>query len=88
MSSVLDNSVYIIVFLIVFTGHGSDTSNTTEEALKLIRRSLKSNSMDRVEGTHFDGTYPHVFVTFGASVSDFIFHFYPFALFTTDFLNF
>lgn len=53
----------------MFAGHGSDTSTTTEEALKLIRRSLKSNSMDRVEGTHFDGSYPHVFVTFGASVS-------------------
>lgn len=21
-----------------------------------------------MEGTHFDGTYPHIFVTFGASV--------------------
>lgn len=51
------------------TGHGSDTTNQTEAALKLIRRSLKSNSMDRVEGTHFDGTYPHIFITFGASVS-------------------
>ncbi|XP_055301087.1 glucose-6-phosphate 1-dehydrogenase isoform X2 [Sitodiplosis mosellana] len=49
------------------TGHGSDTSKTTEEALKLIRRSLKSNSMDRVEGIHFDASYPHVFITFGAS---------------------
>lgn len=54
----------------LFTGHGSDSSNTTEEALKLIRRSLKSNSMDRMEGAHFDGSYPHVFITFGASVSD------------------
>lgn len=25
--------------------------------------------MVRMEGTHFDGTYPHIFVTFGASVS-------------------
>lgn len=57
----------------LFIGHGSDTSNTTEEALKLIRRSLKSNSMNQVEGTHWDGTYPHVFVTFGASVSVFFF---------------
>lgn len=49
-------------------GHSTGPANTTEEALKLIRRSLKSNSMDRMEGTHFDGTYPHIFVTFGASV--------------------
>jgi len=56
-------------FLIRKKGHGSDSSNQTEEALKLIRRTLKSNSMDRVEGTHFDGTYPHIFITFGASVS-------------------
>lgn len=49
-------------------GHSTGAANTTEEALKLIRRSLKSNSMDRMEGTHFDGTFPHIFVTFGASV--------------------
>lgn len=36
------------------------------EGLAAIRRSLKSKSMD-TEGTHFDGSYPHVFVTFGAS---------------------
>lgn len=24
--------------------------------------------MDHLEGTHFDGSYPHVFVTLGASV--------------------
>lgn len=51
-------------------GHSTGTANTTEEALKLIRRSLKSNSMDRMEGTRFDGTYPHIFVTFGASVKN------------------
>lgn len=54
---------------LLFIGHGSDTSNTTEEALKLIRRSLKGSSMERVEGACFNGNYPHVFVTFGASVS-------------------
>lgn len=57
-----------IFFAVTFTGHGADSTNQTEEALKLIRRSLKSNSMDRVEGTHFDGNYPHIFIVFGASV--------------------
>lgn len=58
-----------MVLIIFFdVGHGSDNSNSTEAALKLIRQSLKSNSMVRMEGTHFDGTYPHIFVTFGASV--------------------
>lgn len=38
------------------------------ETLALIRQSLKSQSMDR-EGTHFDDTFPHVFIVFGASVS-------------------
>lgn len=51
-----------------FSGHNTNTSNTTETALKLIRKSLKSTSMDRMEGTHFDGTFPHIFTTFGASV--------------------
>lgn len=50
------------------TGHSSGSAKTTEEALKLIRRSLKSNSMNRMEGTCFDATYPHIFVIFGASV--------------------
>lgn len=40
--------------------------NCAEETLTLIRRSLKSNSMDR-EGTHFDENFPHVFCIFGAS---------------------
>lgn len=67
--------VFVLLILVrfdislVLTGHGSDTSKTTEEALKLIRRSLKSKDMGRVEGTCFDESYPHVFVTFGASVS-------------------
>lgn len=55
----------------LIAGYSTDVAHTTEEALKLIRRSLKSNSMDRMEGTHFDGTYPHIFVTFGASVRSF-----------------
>lgn len=38
------------------------------EILDIIRKSLKSNaSMDRLEGTHFDRKFPHVFVVFGAS---------------------
>lgn len=55
----------------LFTGHNTNASNTTEEALKLIRKSLKSCSMDQ-DGTRFDGTYPHIFVTFGASVSSYL----------------
>lgn len=55
-------------FAVTLTGHGADATNQTEEALKLIRRSLKSNSMDRTEGARFDGDYPHIFLTFGASV--------------------
>lgn len=37
-----------------------------EEALAIIRRNLKSSTMDQ-EGTHFDCNCPHVFVVFGAS---------------------
>lgn len=42
---------------------------STEESLKYIRRALKSEEMDHLEGTHFDRHIPHVFVTLGASVS-------------------
>ncbi|XP_011498238.1 PREDICTED: glucose-6-phosphate 1-dehydrogenase isoform X2 [Ceratosolen solmsi marchali] len=38
-----------------------------EESLRYIRQSLKSEEMDYLEGTHFDGLFPHVFVTLGAS---------------------
>ncbi|CAH1121003.1 unnamed protein product [Ceutorhynchus assimilis] len=37
-----------------------------EVCLALYRKSLKSKDMDH-EGTHFDGQYPHIFVTLGAS---------------------
>ncbi|KAK2589044.1 hypothetical protein KPH14_001883 [Odynerus spinipes] len=40
---------------------------STEESLQFIRQSLKSEEMDHLEGTHFDGLLPHVFVTLGAS---------------------
>ncbi|XP_066598128.1 glucose-6-phosphate 1-dehydrogenase [Prorops nasuta] len=40
---------------------------STEESLKFIRQSLKSEEMDHLEGTHFDSFFPHVFVTLGAS---------------------
>lgn len=42
---------------------------STEDSLQYIRQSLKSDEMDHLEGTHFDRLIPHVFVTFGASVS-------------------
>lgn len=67
----------------MFTEDRSNTSNTSEETLKMIRKTLRTNSLGQIERTQFDGTYPHVFVTFGASVSDFIFHFYFFALHRT-----
>uniref|UniRef100_A0A1B6D356 Glucose-6-phosphate 1-dehydrogenase n=2 Tax=Clastoptera arizonana TaxID=38151 RepID=A0A1B6D356_9HEMI len=38
----------------------------TEETLTLIRRSLRSPNME-MEGSHFDGNQPHLFITFGAS---------------------
>ncbi|KAJ8679071.1 hypothetical protein QAD02_014858 [Eretmocerus hayati] len=40
---------------------------STEESLVFIRQSLKSEEMDHLEGIHFDGLFPHVFVTLGAS---------------------
>lgn len=40
---------------------------STEESLRFIRQSLKSDEMDHLEGIHFDRLYPHVFVTLGAS---------------------
>lgn len=40
---------------------------STEESLQYIRQSLTSDEMDHLEGTHFDGSIPHSFVTFGAS---------------------
>lgn len=67
----------------MFTEDKTNAPNTSEETLKLIRKILRTNSLGEIEGTHFDGTYPHVFVTFGASVSDFIFHFHFFALHRT-----
>jgi len=47
----------------------STVGASTEESLQYIRQSLKSEEMDHLEGTHFDRLIPHVFVTFGASVS-------------------
>ncbi|CAH0769930.1 unnamed protein product [Bemisia tabaci] len=44
----------------------SMSRSNTEETLKLIRKSLRSPCME-LEGTHFDGNIPHIFVTFGAS---------------------
>ncbi|RLU24074.1 hypothetical protein DMN91_004283 [Ooceraea biroi] len=49
-----------------------DTANedmklTTEESLQYIRKSLKSEDMDHLEGTHFDIHVPHTFVILGAS---------------------
>lgn len=46
----------------------SDRNGTgsAEESLNLIRKSLRSPNMD-LQGTHFDGNLPHVFVTLGAS---------------------
>ncbi|XP_056645684.1 glucose-6-phosphate 1-dehydrogenase isoform X1 [Diorhabda carinulata] len=43
-----------------------EESKNAELCLSLYRNSLKSKDMDR-GGTHFDGQYPHVFVTLGAS---------------------
>ncbi|XP_051162043.1 glucose-6-phosphate 1-dehydrogenase isoform X2 [Leptopilina boulardi] len=40
---------------------------STEDSLMFIRQSLKSEEMDHLEGTHFDSSFPHVFVTLGAS---------------------
>lgn len=40
---------------------------STEDSLNFIRQSLKSEEMDHLEGTHFDSSFPHVFVTLGAS---------------------
>ncbi|XP_043276062.1 glucose-6-phosphate 1-dehydrogenase isoform X2 [Venturia canescens] len=40
---------------------------STEESLILIRQSLRSQEMDHMEGHHYDGDIPHVFVTLGAS---------------------
>ncbi|KAH1022974.1 glucose-6-phosphate 1-dehydrogenase isoform X2 [Dendroctonus ponderosae] len=40
--------------------------DNSEVCLALYRKSLKSKDMDH-EGTHFDGQYPHIFVTLGAS---------------------
>lgn len=57
----------------MFTEDRSNTSNTSEEALKLIRKILKTNTLGEIEGTQFDGSYPHVFVLLGSSVSCFIF---------------
>ncbi|XP_026474189.1 glucose-6-phosphate 1-dehydrogenase [Ctenocephalides felis] len=42
------------------------TENGVQQSLALIRNSLKSSRME-LEGTHFDGSHPHVFVVFGAS---------------------
>ncbi|KAJ8953272.1 hypothetical protein NQ318_015854 [Aromia moschata] len=48
-----------------FIDNSTDTKNS-ELCLALYRKSLKSKDMDH-DGTHFDGQYPHVFVTLGAS---------------------
>ncbi|XP_054000310.1 glucose-6-phosphate 1-dehydrogenase isoform X1 [Hylaeus anthracinus] len=40
---------------------------STEESLRFIRQSLKSDEMDHLEGIHFDRLCPHVFITLGAS---------------------
>ena len=53
------------IFFNLFTG------GSTEDSLVYIRRSLKSEEMDHLEGTHFDSSIPHVFITLGASVSIF-----------------
>ncbi|XP_044006754.1 glucose-6-phosphate 1-dehydrogenase isoform X1 [Aphidius gifuensis] len=47
--------------------NGNITRTSTEETLQLIRQSLKEDEMDRLEGHHFDGQIPHVFITLGAS---------------------
>lgn len=44
---------------------------STEESLMIIRESLKSDEMDHLEGTHFYGQVPHIFITLGASVSNY-----------------
>lgn len=41
--------------------------STEDICLQYIRRSLKSEEMDHLEGTHFDRDIPHVFVILGAS---------------------
>ncbi|KAG5890106.1 hypothetical protein JTB14_005241 [Gonioctena quinquepunctata] len=41
-------------------------AKSAELCLALYRKSLKSKDMDH-DGTHFDGQYPHCFVTLGAS---------------------
>ncbi|XP_046621762.1 glucose-6-phosphate 1-dehydrogenase isoform X1 [Neodiprion virginianus] len=45
----------------------STRETTTEQSLAFIRQSLKSATMDHLEGTHFDGSIPHIFVILGAS---------------------
>ncbi|KAK0168421.1 hypothetical protein PV327_002224 [Microctonus hyperodae] len=40
---------------------------STEESLMIIRECLKSDEMDHLEGTHFSGQVPHIFITLGAS---------------------
>nr|AAX45785.1 glucose-6-phosphate dehydrogenase isoform B [Ips typographus] len=42
------------------------TDENSEVCLALYRKSLKAIDLDH-EGTHFDGQYPHIFVTLGAS---------------------
>ena len=61
----LPQSLKLIVIYIFADGANS------EVCLALYRKSLKSKEMDH-DGTHFDGQYPHVFVTLGASVSPLI----------------
>lgn len=52
---------YVITLNVVISENG------VQQSLALIRNSLKSSRME-LEGTHFDGSHPHVFVVFGASV--------------------
>lgn len=44
----------------------NNDNHCSSETLSLIRRSLKSHSMNK-EGTQFDESFPHIFVVFGAS---------------------
>ncbi|XP_034949094.1 glucose-6-phosphate 1-dehydrogenase isoform X1 [Chelonus insularis] len=47
--------------------HNKVIRASTEESLMIIRQSLKHDEMDRLEGTHFYGQIPHIFITLGAS---------------------
>jgi glucose-6-phosphate 1-dehydrogenase len=72
--------IYVLLFLFrlaPFLSRSKSTSSSSsgslggdfngEHTLALIRKSLKSCNMNK-EGSRFDGTIPHVFVCFGASV--------------------